>query len=121
MNSNYYLGTTPDQLIGDTPRFFYALRRSDDGSLYLVRSDQIKESDTIELNEIGDPADNYEGFEVGIDFFEGRDVFHNKVFENLRYEQYRWDNRAIYYYIDEDGQLVAKINNGHTYDEGSAP
>lgn len=119
--SNYYFGQTPEQSLGDTPRFFYGLRRAEDGSLYLQRNDQIRDKDAIELNEPGDPAENYNDFEVGIDFFEGRDVFHNKVFENLRYEQYRWDDRPIFYYIDDDGQLVVRVNNGYEYESLTAP
>lgn len=119
--SNYYLGRSLEDTLGDTPAFFYALRRTSDGSLYFVRSNQLKEKDSIELNNPGPNEDNYEDFEVGIDFFEGRDVFHNLVFGNLRYEQYRWDDRSIFYYIDDEGQLVARINAGYTYDENSAP
>lgn len=119
--SNYYLGRTPDEQLGDTPKFFYALRRGSDGSLYLVRSNQLKESDAIQINDIGPDEDNYEAFEVGVDFFEGRDVHHNKPYPNLRYEQYRWDDRAMFYYIDEDGQLVVRINNGYTYEALIAP
>lgn len=121
MSNNYYLGTPPDQVLGDTPRYFYALRRASDGSLYAIQSDQIVSSESIEINELGDYADNYENFEAGVDFYEGRDVFHNPVYQNLKYEQYRWDNRKIFYYVDDDGQLVARINNGFTYDNGSAP
>lgn len=121
MSGNYYLGSTPEDRLGDTPRFFYALRRGADGSLYCVRSDQLRDSDSIQVNDPGEDTDNYEGFEVGIDFFEGRDVHHNKPYANLRYEQYRWDDRAIFYYIDDDGQLVARVNNGYTYEELIAP
>jgi hypothetical protein len=120
-SNNYYLGNDPQTMLGDTPRFFYGLRRGEDGSLYLVRSDQIRDKDAIQLNEAGEDADNYNDFEVGIDFFEGRDVYHNKVYENLRYEQYRWDDRAMFYYIDDDGQLVVRINNGYTYESLTAP
>ena len=118
---SYYLGTTPEDRLGDTPRFFYALRRGTDGSLYCVRSDQLRENDSIQINDPGEESGNYDGFEVGIDFFEGRDVHHNKPYENLRYEQYRWDDRAIFYYIDDDGQLVARVNNGYTYEALVAP
>jgi hypothetical protein len=121
MSNNYYLGKNPDQVLGDTPAFFYALRRGNDGSLYFNRSNQLTDSDSIEINDIGAPEDNYTDFEVGIDFYEGRDVFHNKVFTNLKYEQYRWDNRSIFYYIDDNGQLVARINDGFNYDDGSSP
>jgi hypothetical protein len=120
MNNNYYLGNDPYTRLGDTPRFFYGLRKNENGSLFLQRSDQLKSNETIELNNIGEPSGNYTDFEVGVDFFEGIDVNHNPAFENLRYQQYRWDDRAIFYYIDNDGQLVAKINNGHEYDSGAS-
>jgi len=114
----YYIGQQPSDVLGDQPRFFYALRRTDDGELYFARIDQLIGEDAIEINLPGDPSENYEDFEVGVDFYEGRDVYHNLVFENLNYEQYRWDNRSIYYYIDEDGQLVARVNATYTYPTG---
>lgn len=119
--SNYYLGRTPDEQLGDTPRFFYALRRGTDGSLYFVRSNQLKEADAIQINNIGPEEENFEDFEVGVDFFEGRDVNHNKPYGNLKYEQYRWDDRAMFYYVDDDGQLIARVNAGYTYEELIAP
>jgi hypothetical protein len=121
MANNYYLGNQPDDVLGGTPRFFYALRRGTDGSLYCVRSDQLKDAGSIQINDVGADEDNYTDFEVGVDFFEGRDVNHNTVFENLRYEQYRWDNRAMFYYIDDEGNLVVRINNGYTYEQLIAP
>lgn len=120
-DGNFYLGKTPDQQLGDAPRYFYGLRRGPDGSLYCVRSDQMREDDTIQINEIGPDEDNYEDFEIGIDFFEGRDVNHNKIFENLRYEQYRWSDTPVFYYIDDDGFLVARVNAGYVYENLIAP
>ena len=114
----YYIGQQPSDVLGDQPRFFYALRRTDDGELYFARIDQLIGEDAIEINLPGDPAENYEDFEVGVDFYEGRDVYHSLVFENLKYEQYRWDDRNIYYYIDADGQLVARVNATYTYPTG---
>lgn len=119
-NSNYYLGVDPLTRLGDTPRFFYGLRKNENGSLFLQRNDQMKHSDSIEVNYTGDEADNFNDFEIGVDFFEGFDVNHNAAFGNLKYQQYRWDDRSIFYYIDEEGQLVAKINSGHTYDNGAS-
>ena len=49
------------------------------------------------------------------DFIEGIDVNHDPVFANLRYQQYRWDDRSIFYYINDDGELVARINDSYTY------
>lgn len=116
--SNHYLGVDPNTRLGGTPRFFYGLRKNENGSLFLVRSDQYKEADSIEINNPGDDSENYNDFEVGVDFFEGIDVNHNVVYENLKYTQYKWDDRAIFYYVDDEGQLVARVNNGYTYTPG---
>ncbi len=114
----YYIGQQPTELLGDSPRYFYGLRRTDDGEIYFVRIDQLKTDESIEINNIGDEAENFNEFELGIDFFEGRNVDHELVFENLKFEQFRWDNRPLYYYIDNDGQLVVRINQSYTYPTG---
>jgi hypothetical protein len=113
--SNYYLGQNPLDSIGDTPRFFYGLRKNSQGSVFLVKVDQIKSNESVQLNQVGEFEDNYNDFEVGVDFFEGIDVNHDPVFANLRYQQYRWDDRSILYYINDDGELVARINDSYTY------
>lgn len=118
MASNYVFGRDPNELIGDQPRYFYALRRTDDGELYLARVNQLSREDAIEINNIGDYDGNYNDFQVGVDFFEGRDVYHNLVYDNLKYEQYRWDDRSMYYYIDETGQLVIRTNTKYPYPTG---
>ena len=38
MPSTYYLGQSPDEALGDSPRYWYALRRNSDGELFLYRS-----------------------------------------------------------------------------------
>jgi hypothetical protein len=116
--SNYYLGQTPETLLGNTPRFFYALRRNQNGSLFFVKNDNIKENQSIDINAPGNQEDNYNDFEVGVDFFEGINVNHEQVFDNLQYPQYRWDNRPIFYFIDDEGNLIARINQSYTYPTG---
>ena len=113
MESNTY-GKSIDDRLGTHPRYFYALRRTDDGDLYFARVDQLSD-DSIQINAIGADDDNYPDFESGIDFLEGRDVYHNLVYPNLNYEQMRWDSRNIYYYINDDGELVARVNQKYTY------
>jgi hypothetical protein len=117
---SYYLGTTPEFALGDSPRYWYALRRNDDGELFLLRSDQLKDKDSIELNLPGDPAENFEDFEPGIDYFDGIQEDHEIEFANLVWAQYRWDNRNMLYYIDSDGRLVQRINQGFVYPEGTS-
>jgi hypothetical protein len=118
MPSTYYLGTSPDESLGDSPRYWYALRRNSDGELFLLRSDQLKDKDSIELNLPGDPEENFEDFEPGVDFLDGIEADHEIAFENLVWVQQRWDNRNLLYYIDSEGRLTQRINQGYTYPTG---
>jgi len=116
--SNYYLGNSPSEVLGNSPRYFYALRKNQNGSMYFVKNDNLVDGQSIDINNLGPAEDNYNDFEEGVDFFEGINVNHQQIFGNLKYPQYRWDNRNILYYIDSDGQLVARVNQGHTYTTG---
>jgi hypothetical protein len=118
MPSNYYLGTSPEESLGDSPRYFYGLRRNSDGELFFVRSDQLKDLDDVELNVPGSIGETFEDFEAGIDFLDGIDADHAIVYDNLKYPQYKWDNRSIFYYIDSQGQLVMRINRSYSYPTG---
>lgn len=115
--SNYQFGRDSDDLLGGSPKYFYALRRTDDGELYFTRVNQLSREDGAQINNDGTADGNYE-FEAGVDFFEGRDVTHELVFENLNYEQMRWDNRNLYYYVDADGQLVVRTDTKYQYPTG---
>jgi hypothetical protein len=111
-----YIGGNMEQLIdGMNTRYFYGLRKLDDGTIYLAIVDQLNPNDQIEINVPGNSAENYNDFDIGQDFFEGRDVNHEKVYNNLKYEQYRWDYQKINYYINEDGNLVARVNQPYDY------
>jgi len=116
--NNYYLGRDPVETLGTSPRYWYALRRNDDGELYIVRSDQVTDKESYTLNLPGDPTENFEAFEPGTDFFDGIKVDHEPEYENMYYTQYRWDDRSIFYYVDSQGQLVQRINQGYTYPSG---
>jgi hypothetical protein len=116
--NNYYLGRDPVETLGTSPRYWYALRRNDDGELYIVRSDQVTDKESYTLNLPGDPTENFEAFEPGTDFFDGIKVDHEPEYENMYYTQYRWDDRSIFYYVDNQGQLVQRINQGYTYPSG---
>ena len=117
-NNNYYLGRDPVETLGNSPRYWYALRRNEDGELFIVRSDQVTDKESYELNTPGDPAENFEDFEPGVDYFEGVDATHEKVLDNIKYTQYRWDDRSIFYYVDAQGNLVQRIFQGYSYPSG---
>jgi hypothetical protein len=116
-----YTGTTPDHINGAIPdRYFYGLRRTDDGELFVAKMDQMSTTDGVTINKPGDPTNNYPSFEEGQDFYEGRDVNHNLVYKNLNYEQMRWDGRNISYYVNSEGELIARVNHSFTYDDNSS-
>ena len=115
-----FLGQSITDMVNQTnARYFYGLRRTDDGELFIAKVDQLKSNESIIINKEGDPAQNYEDFDEGENFLEGRNVNHEKVYANLNYEQYKWDNRNINYYIDDSGNLVARVNEGYTYPTGA--
>ena len=119
----YYIGgeiSLSDILGEGNPRFFYALRRQDDGpttgNLYFTKIDQLSSIDTITLNVPGSTNNNFETFEYGIDFFDGRLASdHSRPYPNLAFDQYRWDGKNCYYYINDNGELVVSINQVYVY------
>ena len=103
--------------------YFYGLNRNDaDGFITLYKVDVNDNEGTIPLQtpSIDVTGDRqFDKFEQGVDFFEGRDIEHNLVFDNLICEQYRWDSKNVYYYIDSEGNLVARVNYPYQYSEGA--
>ena len=77
-------------------RYFYGLRRTSDGTVYMVKADLLELEDGVELNRSGNIDDNYNNWSRGEDFFEGRDTQHKLVYKNLVYEQYKWDGRNLF-------------------------
>ena len=99
-----YVGNSPsDVLNGFIKRYFYGLRRNDDGELFLIRLDQLGQADTaISINELGEADGNFPDFEEGIDFLDGLDEQHDILYANLRYPQFKWDGRSLLYYVDSN-------------------
>lgn len=118
MPSTYYIGTSPEESLGDSPRYFYGLRRNDHGELFFVRSDQLADIDDVVINEPGSLADTFQDFEAGVDYLDGINAEHEILYENMKYPQYKWDNRSLFFYVDSQGQLVIRINRGYTYPVG---
>jgi len=118
MANSYYLGRTPEEVLGNSPRYWYALRRNIDGELFLVRSDQVLDTDSYELNIPGPPEEDFIDFVVGTDYLDGIDTSHEKPKENMYYPQYRWDSRSLFYYVDDEGMFTVRINRGYSYPSG---
>tara|TARA_B100001287_G_scaffold17597_1_gene13063 strand:- start:9088 stop:9465 length:378 start_codon:yes stop_codon:yes gene_type:complete len=118
---SYYIGTSPTDVIGSfIKRYFYGMRRNDDGELFLIVADQLAgNQDSVTINELGIAEDNFLDFEEGIDFLDGIDANHNIVYKNLRYQQIRWDDRSLVYYVEPDtGQFVQRVTETYVYPDG---
>ena len=118
MPSTYYLGTSPTEALGDSPQFFYGMRRNDDGELFLIRSDQLRDFDAVEINNPESVDETFDDFEAGVDYFDGVDADHDIVYSGLKYTQYKWDDRSIFYYVESNGNLVMRNNKGYNYPDG---
>lgn len=118
---SYYIGTSPAEVQqGFIKRYFYGMRRNDDGELFLVVSDQLLggENNVLVINNLGTADDNYPDFEEGIDNLDGIDAEKNVLYPNLRYPQFKFDGRSLLYYIESDtGFLVQRISEAYQYEE----
>lgn len=114
---SHYIGNNPESIVqGFIKQYFYGMRRNQDGELFLLRVDQLSGQGTATINDIGVGENNYPDFEEGIDFLEGIDANHDIVYDNLRYQQIKWDGRLLTYYIDPtDGQFIVRISEDYVY------
>jgi hypothetical protein len=116
----YYVGNefSLNDLLGEgNPRYFYGLQRLDDGTLKFFKVDQLASTASLTINVAGPNTGNFENFEYGVDFFDGRlATDHSRPYPNLVFDQYRWDNKNCYYYLDQStGQLVVRVNQVYNY------
>lgn len=122
MANNYYLGQTPAEFMNQTPRYFYGITRTTDGFLTLtkINMDTSTESISLEnLNAVGEVADVYDGFEEGVDFFDGIDPKTRMPnYSGSNFEQYRWSADDSYYYVDSNGVLCVRIDVPYNYSAG---
>ena len=117
---SHFIGNTPEQVAnGFIKRYFYGLRRNDDGELFLVRVDQLAGGDTnsITINDLGISEENFLDFEEGIDYLDGINESKDIVYPNLRYPQLRWDGRSLTYYIEDGtGHFVQAVSEKVTFE-----
>lgn len=113
----YYVGNSPqDVLSGYLKRYFYGIRRNDDGELFVIRADQLTGDAVVVINDIGVDENNFLDFEEGINFLEGIDATHDVVHPNLRYPQIKWDGRPLTYFVDPvDGQFILRVGEDYQY------
>lgn len=116
---SYYLGTSPEFLLGSNPaRYFYALRRNNDGELFYVIIDQLKDKSDVEINTPGLVEENFTDFEQGVDYYDGIREDREKEYNNLKWPQLKWGGIPLFYYVNIEGQLVQRANNSYPYPDG---
>ena len=117
--ATHYFGLTPQDMLDHgvgRARYFYALRRTEEGDIYITKVDQLVGTDTVQVNYPGDTTDDWEFFEFGVDFFDGKDQdTHERPYANLAYDQYKFDSRNLFYFINSEGELVVRINKSYNY------
>ena len=115
----YFVGNDASlsNVLGEgNPRYFYALRRDEEGLLFFAKIDQLTDTGLVTINNSGLTEDDYTEFEYGVDFFDGRlEEDHSRPYTNLQWDQYRWDNKNVFYYINTAGELIVRINQNYVY------
>lgn len=103
-SSVYIVGGTSDS----GAYYFYALRRDDEGNLFIRRDDVSNENISPDIFGPIKPSE-FDGNFIDVDYFDGRNTDHTleNTTENVKYEQWYWDNKLASFYIDADGELVA--------------
>jgi hypothetical protein len=115
---SYYIGQNnlADILGEGNPRYFYGLRRDDAGQLYFAKIDQLKDTGAITINYPGLTENDFQDFEYGVDYFDGRlEEDHSRPYSNFYFDQYRWDGKNMFYYINGNGEFVVRVNQEYIY------
>jgi len=111
-----YIGNGPTSTEGK--QYFYGLKRDDDGNLYFAKVDLTSGTDSVTLVDLtarGNQSSQYEFPGIGSDFFQGRGADHVLVDPSLKYEQFKWDTENMYYFLNDQGQMVLRINKTYNY------
>jgi len=111
MTTPYILGKSVAEFNDPSSTFLYALRRTEDGDLYLLK---INENDGSVIELFGENIpDAFAEYSLGDDFFEGRGEDHvlDYATSDVKYEQWKFLNSEQTYYIDSDGYFTLDTSN----------
>jgi len=121
-SSNYYLGQTPEEFLNRASRYFYGATRTADGFLQVTKVDLTQTADSVSLQNLNTgvfTSNTFPDFEEGVDFFDGVDATTKMPnYTGLNFEQYKWTQDDLYYYVDGDGVLSVRIDVPYGYAEG---
>jgi hypothetical protein len=97
------------QLEGGDARYLYALRKDDDGTLYVNRTELIASGENITLFGTVPPPE-LENYSVpGNDYFDNRDPDTKELTyerSDVKYEQWLYSQNLVQHYINANGEFV---------------
>ena len=107
MTTPYILGKSVEEYNNPSATYLYALRRTEDGDLYLLKVSDTDPNADFQLFGEEVPA-AFDDYQLGDDFFNGRGEDHELSFSSadVKYEQWKWVNAEQTYYIDSDGNFT---------------
>lgn len=107
-SSPYVLGKSIDEFKNSPGTYLFALRRTEDGDLYLLKSKLTEAGDSAQLFGDDMPAEFIDYDFPGDDFFDGRGADKELEFstDDVKYEQWKWEDSIRSYYLDTDGNFV---------------
>lgn len=111
-----YIGTSP--VARENKKFFYKITRNSDQELILTKIDLNSSNETVVVNDPALEIDNvkhiFQGF--GTDYVViNTDESHQVIDPPLGISQYKVRNDNINYFVDDEGNLIARINAKYTY------
>jgi hypothetical protein len=113
MNGTHVIGQSIDSYNNSDPHYYYALRKNHDGELFFCRVDINDNTEELILFENLMPEE-FEGITYpGEEYYDNRSPETHELqytTAQVKYEQWRWDNRFITYYIDDNGYFTVAIN-----------
>jgi hypothetical protein len=112
MSDTYVVGKTITEFRNADDDYLFALRRTEDGDLYMLKSNiSLNHSSVVELFGETPPDEFVEMDMPGDDYFEGRGTDHELVNTSaeVKYEQWKWVSRTQSYHIDSNGFLVLTV------------
>lgn len=114
-----YIGAGP---VGKQPKkYFYKLTRNSNSELILSKVDLDSPTDTVEINDMSlvdsnEPMHTFAGFDTSLQYVViNIDENHNVIEKSLGYTQYKVREENINYYIDENGNFIARLNRSYNY------
>jgi hypothetical protein len=104
--------------LDERPRYYYGLRRDEEGTLWLGKADLKDPNDNVRL--YAQPLTRDGGLSPipFHEFFNQRELYDTDATnpeEALYYQQWRIDKVKISYYIDDNGEFVASVGADRTY------